>query len=442
MHGNNLANIVTSVIKHFSKNITKLDAQLKFVKRKSKLGAKIFFESLVLTCLANPKASLEDMCGFIKLRGTKISKQGLHQRFTIEAATLMQNFFQKSLQQFKTEKCASFDLLKSFSSVEIIDSSIIALPEDLKDIYPGYGRNGLEAGLKIQTTYKYLHGQIGDVSITKGCKSDQGYDGYLDKIKRGALYLLDLGYFKLLAFETIAKNGAYFISKYFYATKIFDSKNKKVDLLKLLRKNKSGFAETIWLGENEKVKIRLIAVRLSDQQVNQRIRRIRENARRKGKIPTKQILELAKWSICITNIPEEMLNNKQVHILYSLRWQIELFFKLCKSAAGIDEIKSKKASRILCEIYAKLICVILLLYLCSPLRCKKNREISFIKAYKNLSIRAFEFFKAITSLHLLTKFLKSFFNHIQNFTLKDKPRRKRPLAYQKLIKSAANGASI
>lgn len=442
MHGNNLTNLVTSVIKHFNNSVDELNAQIKFVKRKSKLTAKAFLGSLVICCLSNPKASLEGMCSFAKMRGTRISKQGFHQRFTTDAVILMQKFFQKSIEQFKAENCDKFDLLKSFSSVEIIDSSTITLPESLKNIYHGSGQNGSEASIKIQTMYDYLQGQIYNLSFTEGCRNDQGYDGYLSKIKCGALYLFDLGYFKLQAFNTMQEKGAYFISKYFYATSFFDGKNRKIDLIKMLKKSGKRLTKEVWLGEKEKIKIRLIAARLPDERVNQRLRKLKENARKHGRMLTKQSRELAKWVICITNVPEEILNDEQVIMLYSLRWQIEIFFKLCKSEAGIDKISGKKTNRILCEIYAKLICIVMLLYLCYPLRWQKNCEISFIKAYKFLSAQAYEFFKAITSRYRLTNFLKSFFDLLYDFAYKDSPRRKRPLSYQRLIKSASDGVLI
>jgi IS4 transposase len=41
------------------------------------------------------------------------------------------------------------------------------------------------------------------------------------------------------------------------------------------------------------------------------------------------------------------------------RWQIELVFKLWKSEGRIDEWRSEKPFRILCELYAKLVVMII-----------------------------------------------------------------------------------
>jgi hypothetical protein len=434
MHKDNLSKMSKTVIKHFTKTIKNIDKKVKFVKRKSKIGAKLFVETLVFGCMMDPMISLERLSWLMKERGVKISKQGIHQRFGAEAVKLMQQFLLETIKQFKTEKCEIFDLLNPFSTVTILDSSIVSLPKNLKHLYKGSGGSASEASLKIQTLYNYACGQVKNLTVTEGCRSDQGYDEYLEMIEEGALYLQDLGYFKRRAFSIIQEKGAYFVSRYYYPTTILDEKNEKIHLITELRKSGNFFKKIVWLGEGEKVKVRLIALRLPNDEVETRVRKIRESAQKKGRTPTKETLELAQWSIYVTNVSETILNDEQVHTTYSLRWQIELFFKLCKSEAGIDKIRGKKHGRVICEIYAKLICVILLLYSCFPLRWQRNREISFIKSYKILSLRAIEAFRSLKSWRLFMKFLKSFLDFIKKFALKDGPRKKRAMTYQKLLK--------
>jgi hypothetical protein len=369
----------------------------------------------------------------IKQRKVKITKQGLHQRFNSEAIELMKTLFEESLQQFKTEKREVIALLKIFSSVIILDSSSISLPANLKNIYEGFGGGASEAGLKIQMLLDYVNGQIKDVALKGARKNDQSFKDHLNKIEKGTLYLQDLGYFNTESFDKIIKADAYFVSRYLSQTKVFDQGRQQINLLKELYKAGDFFAKEVLLGQQNKVKVRLIAYLLPDEEISKRLRKLNKEAQKKGRTPTQETLELARWSIFITNVSEAILNNKQVYLVYILRWQIELFFKLCKSHAGIDKINGKNRYRVLCEIYAKLICIVTFLYLCFPVRWQKNQELSFYRAYKQLRQRFSDFFTALKSPYRLLQFLKTFLDDLKNFSLKEKPRKKKRATYQKLM---------
>ncbi len=440
MQGKNVSKICAPVINFFTKTVGEVNKAVKFVKRKSKLNAKLFSETLICGCLSDDRISLERMCEMLKERGIKITKQGLHQRFNDEAKLLMQNLFSEALIQFKTEKSEAVELLKPFSSVKIIDSSGISLPKNLKNIYKGLGGSASEAGMKLQLTLDYLYGQVSATTMMAAAKNDQGFTEYLDNIEKRALYLQDLGYFKISSFAKIHHGDAYFVSRHLCSTAIFDEKGKRVDLLDHLEKSTLASEKEFFLGEKEKLPVRLIAFRLSDEAVAQRIKKMRRAFQKKKKTPSLEALKFARWSIYITNISEKILSIEQVHLLYTIRWQIELFFKLCKSDAGIDKVSGKSSNRVVCEIYAKLICVVQFLYFCFPLRWKEESEISFQKAYKSLKIKGRHFFLALTSPYRLYKFMEKFISDAMDFGIKDKYRKKRKSTYRELMGSIAQGA--
>ena len=435
MQGNNLSKICKTITNFFSETTQKIGTTVKFVKRQSKLTACLFAESLIMGSLLNPTVSLEDMRRLLKQRGVKISKQGLHQRFTPEATNLMKNLFEESLQQFKNEKQDVIELLQPFSSVEILDSSGISLPFKLKDLYEGFGGGASEAGLKIQVIFNYVNAQIKDVTLTGARKNDQSFKGHLKKIEKGTLYLQDLGYFNTESFKAIIDAEAYFISRYLVQTKIFDLEREEIDLLKDLRKAGSVFTKEVLLGKANKVKTRLIGFLLPAEEYKKRVRKLNKEAQEKGRTPKQETLELAKWSIFVTNVSENLLNDKQVYLVYLLRWQIELFFKLCKSEAGIDKINGRNPDRVLCEIYAKLICVVTFFHFCFPVRWQEKHELSFYRAYKQLRHRFSDFFTALKSPYRLLRFLEGFLDDLKDFAVKEKPCKKRRASYQKLMDS-------
>ena len=115
----------------------------------------------------------------------------------------------------------------------------------------------------------------------------------------------------------------------------------------------------ILLGVKEQVPCRILAVRVPDDVANERRRKMNETARDKGKTLSERVLKLADWNVICTNIPSELLTLEEGFVLMRTRWQIELVFKLWKSEGRIDEWRSEKPYRILCELYAKLVVMII-----------------------------------------------------------------------------------
>jgi hypothetical protein len=408
----------------FQEEVLRKGEESAFVKRKSKLNPLVFFKAVLAACLSDAKITLESICGFLKAQGINISRQGLHQRMTGEAVSLFQTLFSLSLTQFNYQTLNFSELVRSFSQVNIIDSSTVSLPNSLQGIYKGCGGSASKAAVKLQVLYNYTEGQIKELTLTQGCENDQGFDHYFTYIKAGALYLMDLGYFKLASFQKIIEGQAYFINRFLIGTKIYNLTNNPLHLVHELQKSGTIYSQEVYLGAKTKIKVRLIAQRLSDQVVEKRIRDIKEGYRRRGMTPGAEKLALARWSIYITNVSNALLPDAQIHETYALRWQIELLFKLSKSTMGIDIINSKKPNRILIELYAKLICLVILLFLSAPVRFHNNKELSFFKASKLFLARKNDFFNALTSLYKLKQFTKNFFDLLKQCALKEIKKKK------------------
>ncbi len=75
--------------------------------------------------------------------------------------------------------------------------------------------------------------------------------------------------------------------------------------------------------------------------------------------PSKQQLSLCEWTLLITNIPIPLAEVEEVLVLARARWQIEVLFKLWKQQGQIDEWRSNNPWRILCEVYAKLVAMVI-----------------------------------------------------------------------------------
>ena len=107
--------------------------------------------------------------------------------------------------------------------------------------------------------------------------------------------------------------------------------------------------------------MRLVCQRLPPAVAAERRRKAKANAQKDGRrgSPSQRYLQLLDWAIFITNVRETQLSIAQVILVYRLRWQIELIFKLWKSRAHLRQIGNWRAARVLCQLYARLIGLLL-----------------------------------------------------------------------------------
>jgi transposase len=114
-----------------------------------------------------------------------------------------------------------------------------------------------------------------------------------------------------------------------------------------------------YIGNEKKLKTRLILYKLTKNQLDKRTEKCKKNAKKKGIEKSDNTIQLLGISIYITNIEESVLSAEQVHEFYSLRWQIEIIFKTWKSIFHIHGVKQVKIERFQCQLYGKLILLLL-----------------------------------------------------------------------------------
>lgn len=179
-----------------------------------------------------------------------------------------------------------------------------------------------------------------------------------EALPAGALRIADLGYFSLGVLQELGNQAAFFLSRLHTQTAVFNPEGKRLDLLRLLRSS-DRLDIPVLIGRDHQLPVRLLAVRVPDDVAALRRMRLREEARKKCQPVSMKALELAPWTILVTNVPTGMLSLEEAMVLMRVRWQIELLFKLWKSRGKIDEWRSGKPWRILCEVYAKLTAMVI-----------------------------------------------------------------------------------
>ncbi len=334
-----------------------------FLKRKRKLTGSVFVQTLVFGWLANPDSTKDELAQTTAAIGISITPQAIEQRFGKPAAAMLKQTLDASVEQVLAAEPQAIPLLSRFNGVYIQDSSWIMLPDELCDVWLGCGTNadkGGKASLKLQLRWELLTGAFEHLSLTDGkthdCKAQKGFN----TLAAGSLRLADLGYFSLDELKQMTDDKVFWLTRLKANCQLFDTDDTLLSLPKwLLAYNEQEVDCPILVGKHAKLPARFLAKRVSAQVANERRRQLKKQAKRKGRIPSQNHLVLADWDIYITNIPPEELTVKEAFVIAKVRWQIELIFKLFKSLGQIDESRSEKPIRILCEVYAKLIAQII-----------------------------------------------------------------------------------
>lgn len=327
-----------------------------FTKRKpKKIRMLEFLLGFIMSVFNGCSNSIEGWAKEISLLiGETVSKQGLWKKMVKTQIIFLRKVLEEIISQRLTQERSSqiSDKLKYFRNIILEDSTKILLNEGLSKEYSGRpnGENNRQKGvMKIQTMYNVSKETFVRFDITKYSKNDQSMAWNIFKeAKAGDLIIRDLGYFILEAFKKFTKRGIYFVSRFKYNVNIYDKNEKSIDIVRLLRGKRIVDVNVI-AGEEERVAVRLVAIRLDNKVSAERKRKARLS-RDKRTNHSKKYIEMLGWEIFITNIDSSVLSAININEVYGIRWRIETIYKCWKSYFKFADIQDK-ASIIRVESY-------------------------------------------------------------------------------------------
>jgi hypothetical protein len=331
-----------------------------FRRRRSKLTAALFVQTLVLGWLGSPQASLSELAQVAAKLGVALSPQALAQRFTAPAAALLEGVLAAAVAQAIAAEPVAVAVLRRFGGVVVLDSSTVALPAALAGTWAGCGGRTEGAGaaaLKLTVRLDLATGRLEGPVLGAGKAQDRGSALQHAPLPAGALRLADLGFWSLDVFRAIAAGGAFWLSRLDLQTGVF-ARGARLDLPAWLAGQGARVDRPVALGAAARLPARLLGARVPQAVADGRRRKLRAAAKREGKAPPAARLALAGWTLLATNAPAERLTLPEALALARARWQVELLFKLWKDEGRLDESRSADPTRILCEVYAKLIAMV------------------------------------------------------------------------------------
>ena len=416
MKKNGISFLVKSICKDLknilsTSRINEIARQSKFIQRYSKKINALNF--LKLTAFYGKNIcteSLANLCNSLYDNDNiSISSQALDERFNSKAVEFLKLIF-LDLLALKIKKSLKFN--NDFNRIMITDSTAFQLPDKFEKLFKGFNGSATKSGLKIQLTNDLMTGNILGLEISDVTSSDGKHLKTLESnTETKDLAIKDLGYYSLKHFSVIEKLDSYYVSRLKLNTSVYIKNEKpekfkttgntkkssefiRLDLLIIANKLKENEIKEmeVYIGDKENsyspLKTRLIIYKLS-KELSDKKREHQISVEKKKQIPTsKKVIKLNTVNMFITNIEEEVLSKELIYLLYSLRWQIELIFKVWKSIYSIDKLHLVKNDRFLCHLYGTLISILMSTKFVFTIRNNIHnflgKEISEYKTFKTI----------------------------------------------------------
>lgn len=415
-----------------------------FNQRKGGIPGYSFADSLIFSGSGFDKHSLNDMSGCLKIRhNIEVTRQGVDERFTETTVLFFKSILSELIRKVITDM-PHIKELSHFKAVRIKDSTSFQIPEHLAEYFPGSGGSASKAMVRIQFEYDFKSGEVLDLSLHAFNVQDQTDSvNTLHTIKEKELKISDLGYVNQKYLKTIVAKKAYYLNRPGASVGVYFKKNKKmnkvnfVNLKRSMRKKGIGILDkTAFLYEGaNKFETRIIIELLPDDIVNERLRKINKEAKKKNRNVSKEHKARACFNIFITNVSVGILPKEKVRELYCLRWQIELVFKTWKSFGELHKTKKMKYERFVSCLYARLIMLMLNWKIFWELALKKWSSekllMSIHKFHKLMMNNISQIRQAISkSAYFFHKEINNILNCTKNLTLEKK---KNKLCLQEII---------
>jgi Transposase DDE domain len=391
---------VTKLTEFFSADQIEASARrTKFVQRASKITGKLFLALVTLGRWSTAKTTVSQLAAKAAQLDppVDITPEALQQRMTVQAVAFLQELLQTAFAKLHTgDTICEEGIFAPFPRVHIADSTGFALPASLAKDFPGAGGSGSKAGAKIQLVWEYKSHTFDHFALTPWNVPDSKYvDTVVELARAGALFLFDLGYFKLTAFATIVTAPAYFLSRLNHQTTLREVIGGRQQALALARalaqETRPVLEKAVVLGASTRIPTRLIAVRIPNAIANERRRQAYAAAKKQGYTPSQAHLTLLGWNLFITNVPATVWPPTTVAVAYTLRWQVELVFRAWKSGLHVATLTTTTKYSTLCYLYGRMLLILLTSALSSPLRVtvwQQHRELSVFKFVRHCQAHA------------------------------------------------------
>ncbi len=333
------------------------------VQRQRKFSGADLVQMLVFGFQQHPQASLEELASTAEIRDVSVTDTAVDKRFTPACARFLHAIVEELTSVVvEAAQDVPIRLLRRFSAVILEDSSSMTLPDALAELWRGCGgtQEHTAAAVKLHVRWELKRGRLWGPKLTDGRTSDRSSPFNEQEVVPGSLYVEDLGYFNQSRLAERHRAGAYSLTRLQAGTALYTRKGQRLCVQDVLPQRVGQLKELrVLVGARERLPMRLLLLRVPKAVADKRREDLLRDAQRRQQTISEETLQLADWTILVTDVPAKRLRFEEALVLLRERWQMELLYKLWKQYGQVDEWHTADPWRVLCELYAKLIGVLL-----------------------------------------------------------------------------------
>ncbi len=348
-----------------TRRLNALAVETGVVRRRRKVDPMALFWTIVLGFGAGGERQLAGLRRmYQKSTGTTLVPSSFYDRFTRSLAVLFRRVAGEMMEKLAQTEASFAGVLSSFRDVVATDSTLVRLHDLLEKRFPACRTNHTKASAKLHVVMSVKGQGPRSVKLTSGRRHD-GPVFQVGRWVRDRLLLFDLGYFGYRLFDSIDRNGGFFVSRL--------KENANPTIVRALR---------TWRGRRIPVEgrsLREVVGSLRREHLDVEIevsfrRRVyaghRSGAQRRWRLVGVRDVATGTYHLYVTNIPPERLAAREVACAYEARWQIELLFHELKSYYRIEDQPSRKEPIVEILLYASIVTLIVSRRLLQAVRAK------------------------------------------------------------------------
>lgn len=325
----------TELIEYFS-------LQMGVVQRDRRLDIAAFVRGSVIAA-GSPNGGLQTdaMRNYFESGAPRVARAAFYQRYDERFEALMAALAENALEYARSVKLDLPGILGTVKDWWVVDSSTVKVDDATKAVLPGTGDY---AAIKVHKRLSLGSGAPIDYHFSPAREHDSRHLD-IDESWRGYGLLADLGYASFARLRACKKHGVSFVMK------LKENWKPKVDFI-----SRGDVRRTFFAGSDLDALIADETLVLDTKAVDAEVR----VGSGDDELSLRLVGVFTPKGYCffLTNLPPS-IGPVQVGDLYRMRWEVELSFKLDKSAYRLDGGKAQRTCSIKALLHASLISSIL-----------------------------------------------------------------------------------